>query len=265
MSYGSSLNPAQPADGNYLREGDDRIRETRAGFIERMETVFQSIDGQPLAFIAGIIPTGALADSAVTNTKLAPLAVGTAHINDLSVTDAKISSVDGSKITDATVTGAKLADNSVTNSKIGDGAVNTAELVDAAVQGAKIADGGVLNSKLVDNSLTDTKFSAALRQNLVKQQHTDFSVGTFVLATNNSWDSPDIAIPGVVEFDSLIATPEYAALLWGAAMKLISFYAFVSAAGIAKLRLQNNTGGPVTIPTSNWRILALRRYSDWYP
>lgn len=265
MAYANSLNPAQPADGNYLREGDDRIRETRAGFIERMETVFQSADGQPLAFIAGIIPTAALADGAITLIKMAPNSVSTNNLVDASVTDAKIAGLDGSKLVDNTVAGPKLQDNSVSNSKLADGAVNTPELADNAVSGSKIADGGVPNSKLVDDSITDVKLSGALRQNLVKQQHTDFSVSTFVLATNTSWDSPDIAIPGIVEFDSLVATPEYAALLWSAAMKLITFNAFVSAAGIAKLRLQNNTGGPVTIPSSNWRILALRRYSDWYP
>lgn len=265
MAYSNSVDPTKPADGNYLREGDDRIRETRAGFIERLETVFQDINIDPLALRAGIVTNTALADDAVTGAKIAASAVNTSEIQDGAVTDAKIASLDGAKLLDSSVSSVKLADNSVTNSKIGDGAVNTTELADAAVQGAKIADGGVLNSKLVDDSLTDTKFSAALRQNLVKQQHTDFSVSTFVLATNTSWDSPDIAIPGIVEFDSLVATPEYAALLWGAAMKLITFYAFVSAGGIAKLRLQNNTGGPVTIPTSNWRILALRRYSDWYP
>lgn len=265
MSYANSLNPAQPADGNYLREGDDRIRETRAGFIERMETVFQSVDGQPLVFIAGIIPTAALADGAITLVKMAPNSVSTNTLVDNSVTDGKIVGLDGSKLVDNSIAGSKLQDNSVSNSKIADSSVGTAELADGAVGGTKLADNGILNSKIIDDVLTDTKFSPGLRQNLVKQQHTDFSVSTFVLATNTSWDSPDIAIPGITEFDSLIVSMESAASAWAAAVKLITFYAFVSAPGVAKLRLQNNTGGPATIPSSNWRILALRRYSDWYP
>lgn len=265
MAYLNPLNPAQPADGNYLREGDDRIRETRAALIERLQTIFQNIDEQPLKFNNLVIPTEAIKDLAITGVKIALLSLNTDHYIDGSVTDVKINALDGAKIFDNTIAGPKLQDNSVSNSKLADSSVGTLELVDAAVSGTKIADGGVPNSKLVDDALTDVKLSAALRQNLVKQQHTDFSVSTFVLATNTSWDSPDIAIPGIVEFDSLIVSMESAAAAWASAVKLITFYAYVSAPGIAKLRLQNNTGGPATIPTSNWRILALRRYSDWYP
>jgi hypothetical protein len=265
MAYANPLNPATPADGNFLREGDDRIRELKAALIERLQTIIQNIDTQPLAFIAGIIPTAAIADGAITLPKMAGNSVSTNTLVDGAATDPKIVSVNGSKLFDGSVAGAKLADDTVTGSKIASGAIGVNELADDAVGGAKIIDAGIANSKLIDNSLTDAKLSAALRQNLVKQNHTDFQVLTFSLATNTSWDSADLPIGGVIELDSLVVSMESAAVGWVAAMKLITFYAYVSSTGNVRLRLQNNTGGPVTIPTSNWRILALRRYSDWYP
>lgn len=265
MTYPDSLDPTKPSDANYLREGDDRIRETRAAIRERLLTIFTDPDADPLVFIAGIINGAALADNAVSAAKLADNAVDTAAIIDGAVTDVKIANVNGSKLADSTVATAKIPDGAIVTSKLASGAVSIDKIQDDAVSGSKIADGGIANSKLIDDTLTGSKLAVALRQILVKQQHTDFAVATFSLATNTIWDSPDVAIPGITEFDSLIVSVESAAAGWAAAMKLVTFYAYVAAAGIAKLRLQNNSGGPATVPNSNWRILALRRYSDWYP
>ena len=78
---------------------------------------------------ASQIPTGGLADGAITTIKLADLSVGTTKLIDLSVSTAKLA--------DLSVSTAKLADDSVTNAKIGALAVNTTELADGAVTDVK--------------------------------------------------------------------------------------------------------------------------------
>lgn len=266
MAYANSLNPAQPADGNYLREGDDRIRETRAGFIERMETVFVSADGQPLAFIAGIIPTAALADSAVTALKLADGAVDTAAIVDSSVTNAKIVSLDGSKILDNTISGTKLQDLAVTLSKLVNGAVDSTKLADLAATTSKIALLAVTGAQVADDTLDDPKLAVHLRNNLLKQSHIDPNIAGFTLATDTSVDTAAMALGGALTTDNVIVTPDgAAAAVFTAPQKLMQFYAFCDAPGSVKIRFINTSGGPITMPTINWRIMAIRRYSDWYP
>lgn len=265
MGYVYPLDPATPADGNYLKEGDDRIREAKAAIRERLATIFTDPDAQPLAFIAQIIGTAAIADAAITLAKMAANSVSTNHLVDGAVTDPKIVSMTGSKLLDNSVVAAKIVDGNITESKLGAGAVSTVKLADLAVIAAKIAAETITAAQIAPDTITESRLAALLRENLVKQSHTDFSVSTFVLGTNSSWDSADLVIGGVTDKDSLIVSVESASSAWAAAMKLVTFYAYVSSNGNVRLRLQNNTGGPATIPTSNWRIMALRRYSDWYP
>lgn len=266
MAYSNPLNPSTPADGNFLREGDDRIRELKSAIIERLETIFQSLDADPLVFINSVITNSALADTIVGTSKLIDASVTNPKIADGAVTDAKIVGMDGGKLTDGTVANAKLQDNSVTNSKLGDSAVATPELADAAVTTPKIADAAVTATKVADNSLDDTKLAPHLRTNLLKQGYSDVTIGTFTLPDNTPWDSGDIVIPGAVETDVVLVTPKGSqAIGWTNPMKLITYVGIISAPGVAKIRLQNNTGGPIVIPTADWRIVAIRRYSDWYP
>ena len=100
MPYSNPLDPTTPADTDLRSQGDDRIREVKAALLERLLTVFVDMNINPLAFIAGVIPTAALAnlavataklaDLSVTPAKLALLAVTTPTINDLAVTNPKV-------------------------------------------------------------------------------------------------------------------------------------------------------------------------------
>lgn len=265
MAYLNPLDPTTPADGNFLREADDRIREIKAALIERLQTIFADINAQPLTFLPLIIPTSALAADVITNAKLADAAVNTENIIDNCITNVKLVAMDGGKLIDNTVTGAKVVDGTLTNSKLADGTIATAKYADASVTTPKLADLSVTNSKLADNTIDGGKFSVALRQTLPRQAYTDFSISSFSLPNNTSFETADLALAGVQSVDTCIVSMDTSAVGWAAAMKLITFYGYVSSAGNVRLRMQNNTGGPVTVPTMNWRIMALRRYSDWYP
>lgn len=49
MAYANDLDPTKPADTDLASEGDDRIRETRAGIEERLQTAFSGYpDSDPL-------------------------------------------------------------------------------------------------------------------------------------------------------------------------------------------------------------------------
>lgn len=89
------------------------------------------------------IPTGGIANLAVTLAKIADLAVGTTKIADLGVTTAKIA--------DANVTTPKIADANVTTVKIADANVTLAKLATAVAQalipvGTIMAWGGAAGS-----------------------------------------------------------------------------------------------------------------------
>lgn len=193
MPYVNSLDPASPPDNQAVSLGDDRIRETRGGIKERLETVFTGIDVDPLAFQPGIIPGAAIADSAITaakildgsvgafelsdaaveTAKLADSAVTTAKLIDGAVTSAKIGAgevntaniadgaVTGPKLGDDTVTDAKIQNLAVTTGKIADGAVTTVKLADGAVTSAKIADGGIATVDIADAAITTDKIADA--------------------------------------------------------------------------------------------------------
>lgn len=48
MAYNNEFDPLVPTDLDPAHEGDDRIREIKAALIERLETVFEDIDEDPL-------------------------------------------------------------------------------------------------------------------------------------------------------------------------------------------------------------------------
>jgi len=99
----------------------------------------------------GLIVTGNMANSAITNAKLADGAVTTAKLADSSVSNAKI--IDGA------VTQTKLGANSVSYDKIQDGAIINSKLGGSAVTYDKIADGNVVTSKIADGNVTTAKLA----------------------------------------------------------------------------------------------------------
>lgn len=100
MAYVDPLDVATPASGTDVSQGDDRIRELKRALVERLQKVFVDLNVDPLTFIAGIIPTSALADLSVTTAKLANMNVTSGKLAD--------SAVETGKILDSAVTFAKL-------------------------------------------------------------------------------------------------------------------------------------------------------------
>jgi len=65
MAYSDPLDPTTPGPDSYVHEGDDRIREFKRAVIARLETVFTSVNADPLEFRQGVIPSAALEASPV--------------------------------------------------------------------------------------------------------------------------------------------------------------------------------------------------------
>lgn len=161
MAYADSVDPTQPPDSQVVSQGDDRIRETRAGFIERLSTIFADIDADPLTFIPGIVPEAALADNSVTAAKIKDGEVGAFELAMNAVETAKIAdlAVSTAKIADLAVTAAKIADGGVGTTELADGAVSAAKIADDSVSTAKIQNLGVTTAKLADGSVTEVKLA----------------------------------------------------------------------------------------------------------
>lgn len=76
MAYTNpTFDPTVPADGDFLDLGDDSIRSAKLDVKERLETVFNSFDDDPLAFKDGIIPFKAITLDPALNFRSVILAV----------------------------------------------------------------------------------------------------------------------------------------------------------------------------------------------
>ena len=99
---------------------------------------------------SGSVGNNHLADSSITEPKLATNAVSNRTLRKNAVT--------GANITDGSVETAELANGAVTNSKLGNNSVNAAKISNGAVGTAELADGTVsiqkLKTKLVWDSTT---------------------------------------------------------------------------------------------------------------
>lgn len=93
------------------------------------------------------IPTGGIADGAITASKIDPTALPTLSLADNSVTTAKI--------LNGAVTNAKLGTGSVTSGTILDGTIQTADIKAANVTTALVADDAITTAKLQDDAVVD--------------------------------------------------------------------------------------------------------------
>lgn len=94
------------------------------------------------------IPTGGIADGAITAAKIASGVIpSTFTLDDGSVTTPKLA--------DLAVTTPKLADNSVTSAKIVDGTIATADLANSSVSTGKLQTDAVDATILRDDAVTD--------------------------------------------------------------------------------------------------------------
>lgn len=93
------------------------------------------------------IPTGGIADGAVTADKIDPSALPTLVLADDSVTTAKI--------LNGAVTTGKLGTGSVTSGVIADGTIQTADIGTSQITSTRLADDAVTSTKLQDDAVTD--------------------------------------------------------------------------------------------------------------
>lgn len=70
--YVEAFNVDAPADGDFLADGDDSIRQFKRAWQERMETLVTSVDENPLKLRDGIVGTSMILDESVTIDKLDP-------------------------------------------------------------------------------------------------------------------------------------------------------------------------------------------------
>jgi len=106
---------------------------------------------------AGGANTGALADSAITEDKLADGAITTTKLQPSAIEEEKIAgaAVTTTKIADGAVTEAKLADSAVDAGALAAGAVTTAQITGGAVGASKVSPGAVTSVYTSTNSGSD--------------------------------------------------------------------------------------------------------------
>ncbi len=107
------------------------------------------------------ITTAKIADSQVTNSKLATDSVSTSNVIDGNITNDKLASdsVSTIKILDSSVTTAKILNANITNAKLATDSVSTSNVIDANITNSKLASDSVSTVKIVDANITTAKIA----------------------------------------------------------------------------------------------------------
>jgi len=107
------------------------------------------------------ITTAKIADSQVTNSKLATDSVSTSNVIDGNITNDKLASdsVSTIKILDSSVTTAKILNANITNAKLATDSVSTSNVIDANITNSKLASDSVSTIKIVDANITTAKIA----------------------------------------------------------------------------------------------------------
>ena len=144
-AWGDTYPNADKVDGHHAGTGPNNVLVLDANGLVPVANI-PGLDASKI--VSGVldlariptIPTGKIADGAITTAKLASGAVTAAKLADGAVTTAKIAS--------GAVTAAKLASGAVTSAKLASGAVTTGKIANGAVTVDKLAAGAVSYDKL---------------------------------------------------------------------------------------------------------------------
>ena len=111
---------------------------------------------------SGAVATANVADSAITEPKLADASVSARALQDDAITQAAISanSIATAALQDAAVTGPKIANSAIGSAHFSTGAVDTASVADSAITEPKLADASVSARTLQDGAVTQAAISA---------------------------------------------------------------------------------------------------------
>jgi hypothetical protein len=145
----ATFDPAVPADGDFLDQGDDSIRDAKLDIKERLETLVNSFDDDPLTFKDGIIPFSAIVLDPTLNFRSILLGMGlisgvvaagaigggTATIEGAEPGDVAVGSwPDGRFAVMCAVTAADTVTVAVTNITAGSITLNAAQLAIAVIK-----------------------------------------------------------------------------------------------------------------------------------
>jgi hypothetical protein len=262
MAYADPVDPATPSDSDLAGQGDDKLREFKRAFRQRLLSFFQDVDADPLVPKIDSIPWATFSD----NTVDARILLNASLTVDKLKTDNPIPAdmVHASSILDGEVITAKLVDAAVTTPKIADLAVTTAKVANAAITTPKLADASVTTPKLVDGSVTVAKLDPAigagllihLRGNYVFPAATTMDGTTYWLQfdiTNASIAALPFTGAAVVQPDLTGVNP--AAGDW--TDDLVFLASVIGAAGARSLRIRMKYSGSATKDVS-------ARAIDWF-
>jgi hypothetical protein len=119
--------------------------------------VLQVTSSAPTGLSYGKVQTSAIANNAVTESKILDTSISNTKIVDGAITAGKLAtgSVTSTKIGTNAVTEEKIADGSVSTTKITTNAINTNQIVDLAVTGAKFADNSITSAKIANGTVVN--------------------------------------------------------------------------------------------------------------
>ncbi|WP_205665464.1 phage tail protein [Georhizobium profundi] len=150
--FASGLRPVENFSGSLPATGNS---EGRVGTLDGQ--LYRFTDGAwtkevEAVDISGELVSAQIANSAVTQAKIAASAIDASRLQNNAVTELKLAA-------DA-VTAAKLAVNAVTNGALANNAVTTAKIAAAAVTANELAVGSVIAGKIAANAVTTASIAA---------------------------------------------------------------------------------------------------------
>jgi hypothetical protein len=207
-------------------------------------TVFSTdiVDGQ--------VKTPDLADSAVTNVKIAPSAVGSGRILDGSIANVDIAAgaIQSNSVLDESLTSADLATDSVGPTEIIDNSIDTGEIVDNSIFAADLGPDSVGSSELQDNAVASAN---VLNNSLTTSDIAGAEVNGLISLSgiaNGRCTQVTFAISGSLPGDVAIVTTR-AAIQNG----IVLSAARVASAGHVEVNACNFSGGAMT-PISGFPV-----------
>ncbi|WP_404862065.1 phage tail protein [Georhizobium sp. MAB10] len=159
--FASGLRPVENFSGSLPATGNSEgrvgtlngqlYRFTDGGWTKAVEAVD----------ISGELVSAQIANSAVTQAKIAAAAIDASRLQNNAVTELKIATdaVTAAKLATGSVLTDKLADNAVVLAKLASNSVDAAKLVNGAVTQLKIALNSINSDRIVDGTIIETKIA----------------------------------------------------------------------------------------------------------
>jgi hypothetical protein len=216
-----------------------------------VQTMLESLQNN---ITSNIVTTAKIADSAVTNAKVADNAVTTTKLVDSNVTTSKISdnAITTAKIVDSNVTTNKIVDNAITTAKIVDGNITTAKIANDSVVTAKITDGNVTNAKIASGTITSDKLvTGTLDNRYYTESEIDTTLENYYTKTNLQTSGQSF-----VHWNNLTNVPAMADSSWKPPVATVSALPTTgNTNGDLRIVLDVDTVYTWDAPTASWKVI----------